>query len=51
MRGTSTPDLFTSIASAQRRVTVQHVSSNTWPARGTMLSIVQVFHPMVRDYF
>jgi hypothetical protein len=41
---TSTPDFFASIASAQRRVVVRHVSSNTWPTGGTMSSIVHVFH-------
>jgi hypothetical protein len=33
---TSTPDLFASIVSAQRRVVVRHVSRNTWSTEGTM---------------
>jgi hypothetical protein len=45
MGRTSTPDLFTSIASARRRVVVRHVSSNTWSVGGTMWIIVHVFHP------
>jgi hypothetical protein len=48
MRRTSTPHLFVSIASARRRVVVPHVSSNTWPAGGTMWPFVS---PDVRDYF
>jgi hypothetical protein len=45
MERTSNPDLFASIASAQRRVVVRHVSSNTWSVGGIMSSIVYVFHP------
>jgi hypothetical protein len=51
MGRTSTPNLFASIASAQRRMVVQHVSSNTWLARETMSSIVHVFHPMFTTIF
>jgi hypothetical protein len=44
-------DLSASIASAQRRVVVRHVSSNTWLTGGIMSSIVHVFHPMFVTIF
>jgi hypothetical protein len=51
MGRTSTPDLFASIASAQRRVVARHVSSNTWSVGGNNVKHCSSVPPDVDDYF